>query len=75
MLVLTSADDILDKANNLAEGLNDANAMLEGRLGPGDIMAATLVMLNLYAPLNILGFAYREIKQGAADMEAMFALP
>ena len=51
-----------------------ANAMLEGRLGPGDIMAATLVMLNLYAPLNILGFAYREIKQGAADMEAMFAL-
>ena len=51
-----------------------AHAMLEGRLGPGDIMAATLVMLNLYAPLNILGFAYREIKQGAADMEAMFAL-
>jgi len=51
-----------------------AHAMLGGRLGPGDIMAATLVMLNLYAPLNILGFAYREIKQGAADMEAMFAL-
>ncbi|MET0547247.1 MAG: ABC transporter ATP-binding protein/permease [Caulobacterales bacterium] len=49
-------------------------AMLEGKLGPGDIMAATLVMLNLYAPLNILGFAYREIKQGAADMEAMFGL-
>jgi len=51
-----------------------AQAMLAGRLGPGDILAATLVMLNLYAPLNILGFAYREIKQGAADMESMFAL-
>jgi ATP-binding cassette, subfamily B, heavy metal transporter len=31
-------------------------------------------MMNLYAPLNILGFAYREIKQTSIDMEKMFTL-
>jgi ATP-binding cassette, subfamily B, heavy metal transporter len=43
-------------------------------MGPGDVTAVLLVMMNLYAPLNILGFAWREIKQCAIDMEAMFAL-
>jgi ATP-binding cassette subfamily B protein len=41
-------------------------------MGPGDITAVMLIMLNLYAPLNILGFAYREIKQTSIDMEKMF---
>lgn len=45
-----------------------------GRMGPGDITAVILIMMNLYAPLNILGFAYREIKQSSIDMEKMFAL-
>ena len=41
-------------------------------MGPGDITAVILIMTNLYAPLNILGFAYREIKQTSIDMEKMF---
>jgi len=45
-----------------------------GGMGPGDITAVILIMTNLYAPLNILGFAYREIKQTSIDMEKMFAL-
>ncbi len=45
-----------------------------GPMGPGDITAVILIMVNLYAPLNILGFAYREIKQTSIDMEKMFAL-
>ncbi|MGE0044474.1 MAG: ABC transporter ATP-binding protein/permease [Hyphomonadaceae bacterium] len=45
-----------------------------GNVGPGDITAVMLIMLNLYAPLNILGFAYREIKQSSIDMEKMFTL-
>ncbi|MEJ0061241.1 MAG: ABC transporter ATP-binding protein/permease [Terricaulis sp.] len=45
-----------------------------GTMGPGDVTAVILIMLNLYAPLNILGFAYREIKQSSIDMEKMFAL-
>ena len=45
-----------------------------GPMGPGDITAVILIMTNLYAPLNILGFAYREIKQTSIDMEKMFTL-
>jgi ATP-binding cassette subfamily B protein len=45
-----------------------------GRMGPGDVAAVVLIMLSLYQPLNILGFAYREIRQAFIDMEAMEAL-
>ncbi len=42
-----------------------------GRMGPGDVTAAVLIMTSLYQPLNILGFAYREIRQSFIDMEEM----
>jgi ATP-binding cassette subfamily B protein len=45
-----------------------------GKIGPGDVTAAVLILINLYAPLNILGFAYREIRQSLIDMEAMLEL-
>ncbi len=45
-----------------------------GRMGPGDVTAAVLILINLYGPLNILGFAYREIRQSLIDMEAMLDL-
>ncbi len=40
-------------------------------MGPGDVTAAVLILISLYAPLNILGFAYREIRQSFIDMEEM----
>ena len=45
-----------------------------GRMGPGDVFSAVLILTGLYAPLNILGFAYREIRQSVIDMEAMLVL-
>jgi len=45
-----------------------------GRMGPGDVTAAVLIMISLYAPLNILGFAYREIRQSFIDMEEMLKI-
>ena len=45
-----------------------------GRMGPGDVTAAVLIMISLYAPLNILGFAYREIRQSLIDMEEMLKI-
>ena len=45
-----------------------------GRIGPGDVTAAILILIQLYQPLTVLGFAYREIRQSFIDMEAMLAL-
>ena len=49
----------------------DASA---GKIGVGAITTVTLMMMNIYGPLNILGFAYREIRQSIIDMEAMVDL-
>jgi len=45
-----------------------------GRMGPGDVTAVILVLIGLYGPLNMLGFAYREVRQAFIDMEAINAL-
>jgi ATP-binding cassette subfamily B protein len=47
---------------------------VRGELGPGDVTAAIQILMNLYAPLNILGFTYREIRQSFVDMEKMLEL-
>ncbi len=49
-------------------------AAANGDLLPGDIAAVTLILMNLYRPLNILGWAWREIKQGAVDLEKLYGL-
>ncbi len=51
-----------------------AQFILTGRMTIGAMTTITLVMMQVYRPLNILGFAYREIKQALTDMEKMFAL-
>jgi ABC-type transport system involved in Fe-S cluster assembly fused permease/ATPase subunit len=45
-----------------------------GRLAAGDITAVVLILMNIYRPLNILGWAWREIKLGMVDMEKLFGL-
>ena len=48
--------------------------VVHGKMTVGDLVAVNMYMLQLYMPLNILGFAYREIKNSLADMEKMFSL-
>ncbi|WP_334164050.1 ABCB family ABC transporter ATP-binding protein/permease [Phenylobacterium sp.] len=45
-----------------------------GRLQIGDVTMAILLLSSLYAPLGMLGFQYREIRQALIDMEQMVAL-
>ncbi|WIM11838.1 ABC transporter ATP-binding protein/permease [Enhydrobacter sp.] len=40
----------------------------------GDFVAVNAFLLQLYAPLNMLGFAYREIRGALVNMEKMFGL-
>ncbi|GLK80663.1 ABCB family ABC transporter ATP-binding protein/permease [Methylopila turkensis] len=40
----------------------------------GDFVLINAMMIQLYVPLNFMGFIYREIKQSVTDLEAMFRL-
>ena len=48
--------------------------VLEGRMRVGDVTMATLLLIGIYGPLNMLGFNYREIRQAFIDMEQMVHL-
>ncbi len=48
--------------------------VLAGRMRIGDVTMAVLLLTSIYAPLAILGFNYREIRQAFIDMEQMVAL-
>jgi ABC-type transport system involved in Fe-S cluster assembly fused permease/ATPase subunit len=43
-------------------------------LSLGDLVLINTYLLQLYAPLNMLGFAYREIKRSLIEMDGMFSL-
>ena len=40
----------------------------------GDFVAVNAFLIQLYMPLNMLGFAYREISNALVNMESMFGL-
>jgi ATP-binding cassette subfamily B protein len=46
----------------------------QGRMSPGAITACILILTQVYAPLNMLGAIYREIRQAFVDMEQMISL-
>ena len=46
----------------------------QGRFTPGDVVLVNRLLMQLFRPLDMLGWVYRSIRQGLIDMEAMFEL-
>jgi ATP-binding cassette, subfamily B, heavy metal transporter len=72
LALLNGLQAFVMNAGLLAMALTAGWKAYNGILGAGDVAAVTMVLMNIYQPLNILGWAYREIKQGAVDMERVY---
>ena len=48
--------------------------VVRGTMTLGDFVAVNAFLIQLYMPLNMLGFAYREIRNSLVNMEKMFGL-
>jgi ATP-binding cassette subfamily B protein len=46
----------------------------KGRFTPGDVVFVNTMLMQLFRPLDMLGWVYRSIRQGLIDMEAMWDL-
>ena len=71
----------LNIGQSLITNLMMAGAMIftvwgwsQGRFTPGDVVLVNSLLMQLFRPLDMLGWVYRTIRQGLIDMEAMFDL-
>ncbi|MBT5432500.1 MAG: ABC transporter ATP-binding protein/permease [Rhodospirillaceae bacterium] len=54
--------------------LLSASGIVDGSMTVGDFVLANTYLMQLYQPLNLFGFVYREIRQALIDIEQMFQL-
>jgi len=71
----------LNIGQSLITNLMMAGAMIftvwgwsRGQFTPGDVVLVNALLMQLFRPLDMLGWVYRSIRQGLIDMEAMFGL-
>src|SRR5688500_15364889 len=71
----------LNIGQSLITNLMMAGAMIftvwgwsQGRFTPGDVVLVNALLMQLFRPLDMLGWVYRSIRQGLIDMETMFDL-
>ena len=71
----------LNVGQSLITNLMMAGAMVytvwgwsKGRFTAGDVVFINTMLMQLFRPLDMLGWVYRSIRQGLIDMEAMFDL-
>jgi ATP-binding cassette, subfamily B, heavy metal transporter len=71
----------LNIGQSLITNLMMAGAMIftvwgwsKGRFTPGDVVLVNSLLMQLFRPLDMLGWVYRSIRQGLIDMEAMWDL-
>lgn len=71
---LNAGQELIMTGGLLAVALMAGFGAVNGAMQIGDVTAIILMLANIYRPLNILGWAWREIKQGAVDIEKLFGL-
>ncbi|CAN0459452.1 unnamed protein product, partial [Discosporangium mesarthrocarpum] len=72
--LLNIGQGLIIAAGLVAVLLMGAQHVADGRMSIGAFAAVNLYLMQLFQPLNFLGFVYREIKQSLVDMESMFGL-
>jgi ABC-type transport system involved in Fe-S cluster assembly fused permease/ATPase subunit len=71
---LNAGQAVIFSAGLTAVMIMAALDVMAGRNTVGDFVMVNALMIQLYIPLNFMGWVYREIKQAVTDIEAMFAL-
>ncbi len=51
-----------------------ASGVADGTMTVGDFVLVVIYLIQLYMPLNFLGFVYRQIRQSLTDMDDMFSM-
>ncbi|HYC01676.1 MAG TPA: ABC transporter ATP-binding protein/permease [Azospirillaceae bacterium] len=72
--VLNVGQGVIIAVGVVAIMLMAANGILAGTMTLGDFVLVNTYLLQLYQPLNIFGFVYRNVKESVGDMEKMFEL-
>jgi ABC-type transport system involved in Fe-S cluster assembly fused permease/ATPase subunit len=55
-------------------GIMTVFGVLDKTITVGDFVLLNTFLMQIYRPLNFIGFVYREIRQGLTDIEEMFKL-
>lgn len=72
--ILNCGQGMIIAAGLVAVMVLAAQGVVDKTMSIGDFVAINTFLIQLYLPLNILGFAYRETTQSLVEMEKMFEL-
>jgi len=72
--LLNVGQGVIISAGLVAVMVMAGNGVVAGTMTIGDFVLVNTYMIQLYLPLNFLGFVYRNIRQSLTDMDDMFKL-
>ncbi|MGI9426919.1 MAG: ABCB family ABC transporter ATP-binding protein/permease [Hyphomicrobiaceae bacterium] len=72
--ILNAGQAIIFTAGMTACMVMAAYGVMAGVHTIGDFVLINALLIQLYMPLNFMGFVYRELRQGLVDLETMFGL-
>ncbi len=72
--LLNVGQGVIISAGLVAVMVMAGNGVVAGTMTIGDFVLVNTYMIQLYLPLNFLGFVYRNIRQSLTDMADMFKL-